>query len=202
MKDKEVFTQIWLRPRPVFRFIETSGYQNYFYLILTLSGIASVLQRKLDKGVEQDSVASTLLISIIFGGLLGWLGIYIYAGLIRFTGEWIDGKAITHRIYRALAYANIPTACTIVIHLAQLYMIKYGVFDEMKSDNEASLIQYGLISIKAIFMAWTMTLYVIAVAEVQRFSIGKAILNLILPILLFTVPIGILLLIAYSYRFY
>ena len=42
---------------------------------------------------------------------------------------------------------------------------------------------------------WTIVLCVIGVSEVQKLSIGKSILNLLLPVLVFAVPIVIIFLI-------
>ncbi|RYG13499.1 MAG: YIP1 family protein [Chitinophagaceae bacterium] len=193
LNDREVFSKIWLQPRKVFQFINRTGYSNHFYLLLFISGIISGLQRKFDKGIEQDQVVSTIVVAAIFGGLFGWLGTYIYASLISLTGTWISGKAKTHRIFRMLAYANIPFACSIFIYIIQLYLIKYNITSTFSSSGQI-IIHYGLIAAKVIFVVWTAILYVIGIAEVQEFSIGKAILNLMAPVLLFVIPIALLLL--------
>ncbi len=198
LTDKDVFSKIWIQPRKVFRFIHETGYNNYFYLLLIVTGIISTLQRKLDKGIEQDDVVGVVVMSVIFGGLFGWIGTYIYASLISFTGKWLDGKAKTHRILRTLAYANIPFVCSIIIHLTQLYLIKYDVLSNSFSENEQVALQYGFIAAKGILMLWTLVLYVIGIAEVQGFSIMNAILNLLAPILMFLIPIGILLIFFYA----
>lgn len=196
LSNKEVFTQIWFYPRKVFRHINETGYSNYFYLLLTVSGIVSALQRKLDKGIEQDDVIGIFVMAVIFGGLFGWIGTYVYASLISFTGRWIDGRAKTHRILRTIAYANIPFACSIFIYFIQLYFLQYDVLNTSFSENEQAVILYVLISLKTILTIWTFILCVIGIAEVQEFSILKAVLNLILPLLLFLIPLGMFYLIA------
>jgi hypothetical protein len=132
--------------------------------------------------------------------LFGWIGTYIYASLISFTGRWLDGKAKTHRVLRTLAYANIPFVCSIFVHLIQLYLIKYDVLNTTFSENEQVAIQYIGLAIKAILTLWTVVLYTIGVAEVQGFSILTAILNLLAPILLFAIPLGLLLLFFYAVK--
>jgi hypothetical protein len=194
LTDRDVLTHIWVYPRKVFRFIHETGYTNYFYLLLIVSGIISTLQRKLDKGIEQNEVVSVFIMAILFGGLFGWLGTYIYASLISFTGKWLDGKAKTHRILRTLAYANIPFVCSIIVYIIQLYFIKYDTLNTSFSEGERDTIFYMFISINAILTLWTVVLSVVGIAEVQAFSIGKAILNLVLPWLMLAVPLGIIIL--------
>lgn len=200
LTDKDVFLKIWTQPRKVFRFINGTGYDNYFYLLLIVAGIISALQRRFDKGIEQDEVVSTIVMSVVFGGLFGWIGTYIYSSLISFTGKWLDGTAKTHGILRTLAYANIPFVCSIFIHLIQLYLIKYNVLNTSFSENEQAVIHYGCIAVKAAFTLSTAVLYIIGIAEVQGFSILRAIFNLVSPILLFLIPIGLLYLFAVGIR--
>ena len=192
LTDKEVFTQIWLRPRKVFQFIHTTGYNHYFYLLLIITGIISALQRKFETGiVEENRVISTVVMAVIFGSLLGWIGTYVYASLISFTGAWLDGKAKTHRILRTLAYANIPFACSIFIYAIQIYLIRYDVLNTSFSEGEQTTIGYVLLSAKLILIACSLVLYVVGISVVQGFSITTAILNLILPVLLFVIPVGL-----------
>jgi len=58
-----------------------------------------------------------------------------------------------------------------------------------------NIIVYGSMILEFILGIWTIVLCVIGVSEVQKLSIGKAILNLLLPILVFAIPIIILILI-------
>lgn len=200
LTDKDVFSKIWVEPRKVFKFINQTGYSNYFYLLLTISGIISALQRKFEKGIEQNDVVGVVVIAVIFGGLFGWIGTYVYASLISFTGEWLDGKAKTHRILRTLAYANIPFVFSIFIYIIQLYLLRYDVLNIVFSENKQDAILYCFIGAKVILTAWTVVLYVIGIAEVQGFSILKAILNLVAPVLLLLIPIGALLLFFHLVR--
>ncbi len=193
LTDKDVFSKIWIQPRNVFRFIHATGYNNYFYLLLIVTGIISALQRKFDTGiVEQNMVISTVVMAIIFGGLLGWIGTYVYASLISFTGTWMDGKAKTHRILRTLVYANIPFACSIFIYAIQIYLIRYDVLNISFTESEQDIIHYGFMALKVILTCWTFVLYVIGIAEVQQFTLLKSFINLLLPILLFLVPLILL----------
>ncbi|MGF1923988.1 MAG: hypothetical protein ACQUHE_07385, partial [Bacteroidia bacterium] len=95
LTDKEVVTQIWIYPRKVFRYINETGYNKYFSLILFVCGIVGVLQRKLYSGVEQGEVFGEIVMAVIFGGLLGWISFYVYASLISFTGQWLGGSTKT-----------------------------------------------------------------------------------------------------------
>jgi hypothetical protein len=61
-----------------------------------------------------------------------------------------------------------------------------------------NFIFYGTMILEFVLAIWTIVLCVVAVAEVQKFSIAKSILNLILPVLVIGVPIIIIILWIYS----
>ena len=167
---------------------------------MIVTGIISALQRRFDKGIDSDHVIGDVVMAVIFGGLFGWITTYVYASLISFTGRWLDGKAKTHRILRTLVYANIPFVCSISIHIIQLFLIKDDVLNTSFSENEQLVVHYIAIAIKAILTLWTVVLYVIGIAEVQEFSIMSAILNLVAPILMILIPIGIVLILINGLR--
>jgi len=54
---------------------------------------------------------------------------------------------------------------------------------------------YSSMILELLLGIWTIVLCVIGVSEVQKLSIGKSILNLLLPVLVFAVPIVIIFLI-------
>ncbi len=54
--------------------------------------------------------------------------------------------------------------------------------------NESCYDKYGYL-LEAAPALWTFVLFVIGVAEVQKFTYGKAVLNILLPVLVIAVPL-------------
>lgn len=86
--DKEIFTKIWTNPRQILKFINEYHYDKYLYILLFFAGISRALDRVNHKQYGDDpSLIKVLTLSIIIGGLLGWISYYIYSALISWTGE-------------------------------------------------------------------------------------------------------------------
>jgi hypothetical protein len=135
-------------------------------------------------------------ICIILGGLLGWIYFYFYAALVSWTGKWLDGKGDTSSILRIIAYAMIPSIIALIFLIPQIGI--YGV-EIFKKDGDISsagwiynIFIYGSLILEFIFGIWTIVFCVIGVSEVQKFSVGKSILNLLLPLFVIIVPILLL----------
>ena len=192
--DKEIFTKIWTEPRRVFTYINKTKYEKYFYLLLFLAGISGSLDRAIDKGLgENNSLIFVIVAAIIFGGLLGWIGFYIFAALISWTGKWLDGKGNTESIFRVMAYALIPSALSIAVLILQIFIFGKKIFLSDYNFFDSGIAEIGIFSLLTILnlglAVYNIIFYVIAISVVQKLSIGKAILNLLLPILLLAVPL-------------
>lgn len=200
LTDKEIFSKIWTSPREVFKFINDKHYDKYVNLLLVLAGISRAFDRASMKDMgDKMSIWAILGLCIIIGGLLGWISYYIYAALLSWTGKWLKGKGDTTSILRILSYAMTPAIIALSFLIPQIGIYGNEVFKADGDITSAGLISnifvYGSMILEFILGIWTIVFCVIAVSEVQKLSIGKSILNLLLPFLVFTVPIIIIVLI-------
>ncbi len=191
--DKEIFTKIWINPRPIFKYINHFKYQKHLTVLLILAGITNAFDRADVSNVGRyDSIIVTIVAPVLGGALFGWISFYIYSSLIRFTGKWINGKADTDSILRVLAYATIPSIAGLILVIPKL------LFGE--SNLVESILTYGFSTVESILGIWTLVLSVIGISEVQQFSIGRAVLNLILACLVIAVPIIFIFLIFWGFH--
>lgn len=200
LTDKNIFTEIWTSPNKVFRFINERHYDKFVTLLLTFAGISRAFDRAQMKNMG-DKMPIILIVGtcVITGLIFGWISYYIYSALISWTGKWLKGEADAKSINRILSYAMIPSIVALVFLIPQI-----GVYGEeiFKSDGNITsagwflnIIVYGSKFIRIILGIWTVVLCVIGISQVQKFSIGKSILNLLLPAIIIVVPITIILLI-------
>lgn len=192
--DRDIFIKIWTSPRQVFKYINDNHYDKYVKLLLVFAGISRAFDRATMKDAgDEMSLWAIIGTSIIFGGLLGWISYYIYAALLNWTGKWLNGKGNTTSILRMLSYALTPTIIALFLLIPQIGIYGNEIF---KSDGDiasagliSNIIVYGSMILEFILGVWTIILCVIAISEVQKISIGKSILNLLLPVLIISVPI-------------
>lgn len=203
LTDKQVFTLIWTEPRMIFQYIIEKKYKKYFLLLVVLAGIANALDRASlqDKG-DKSELSTILFGSIIGGALLGWLSFYIYSALLSWTGKWISGKGNTEMLYRSLIYSQLPTIVALFFVALQILLYGKSVFtSELPFFGSSLFLQilfYFLIICEVALGIWSFVLTIVGISEVQKFSIGKALLNILLAILVIIIPILLLVLLFFN----
>ena len=199
LTDKDLFTKIWTSPRKVFRYINDNHHDKYVSVLLVLSGISRSFDRASIKNMGKIMpIWAILALCIILGGLLGWMSYYIYAALVSWTGKWLKGQGNTSSILRILSYAMLPSIVALVFLIPQIGIYGVEIFKEDGDITSAGWISnifvYGSMFLEAVLGIWTLIFCVVGISEVQKLSIGKAILNLLLPLLVILVPILIIVL--------
>ncbi len=204
LSDKEIFIKIWTEPRRVLKYIHETKYEKYFYVLLFLAGVSGAFDRAANRNLgENASLLGLIAGCIILGGFLGWLSYYIYAALLNWTGKWLDGKGDTDSIYRILAYAMIPSAISLIFLVPQIAVYGIDLFvkdgDLVNAGIVGNIVFWGAILLEIILGIFTIVFSVIGLSEVQKISVWKAILNLVLPLLIILGPIVIIAFIIYSF---
>ena len=186
LSDKEIFTKIWMSPRQVFKFIDEKGYTKFSTILLILGGITSALNSASTRSMgDIMPLWSVLIVCMIGGGVFGWLYFYIYAALLSWTGKWLKGTGNTKSLFRMISYALIPSLLVLFTFILRIVLIGNDEFQRNVDvlDNEfliTTLFSFSLF-VEIVTGIWTLVVLVIGISEVQKLSIGKSIVNLILP---------------------
>ncbi len=193
LTDFDIFKGVLFKPRDTYNFLVGQNYQKWVLILILLGGISGVLGDTSSEGYGDNlPIYGVILVSIIMGVLFGWLGYYLYALMLSWTGSWLKGEADSDRLLLVIAYAQIPIIFTIVLFILQLciYQSSEFTYDEivqLELGQRSLLIV--LIALELILSVWSMVLAVIGVSVAQDFSILKSILNLILPSIVVGIPI-------------
>jgi hypothetical protein len=198
--QSNIFIKIWTAPRAVFRFIDANRYEKHVTLLLFLSGIVRTFDRASAKNMgDHFSLWGVIGFCLVLGGLFGWVTYYIYSALVSWLGKWLNGNADTQSILRVLSYAMFPSIVALLFLVPQIAIYGNELFksngDIYSAGLFANMVFYICLIVEFSLSIWTIVLCVIGVSEVQRFSTGKAIANLLLPALFFVVIILLLFLI-------
>ncbi|HLP64761.1 Yip1 family protein [Flavobacterium sp.] len=199
IEGNELFKTVLLDPKRAFKFIHKYEYENHVKVLLVLAGISGTFDRAVNNNSGDDmSLGGVIAMSVIVGGLLGWISYYLYAALMSWTGGWLNGNAGTSDLLRIIAYANIPSILGLIIMIFQLILVGNSYFQSTIYLDEygtaVTILYYGLAIAQLGLGIWNVFLLVIGVAEAQQFGYGKAFLNVILPIIVIVVPIALLVL--------
>lgn len=204
LTDRDIFTKIWWEPRRVLKFINNTKYEKYFFVLLFLGGVSSAFDRASSQNLgDTKSLLAIVAGCVILGGFFWWISYYIYAALLSWTGKWLDGKGDTDSIYRIIAYAMIPSVAALFFLVPETAVYGVDIFREngdlVNSGIVGNIVFWSSELLKFILGIFTLVFLVVGISEVQKISVGKAILNLLLPLLLFIIPVLLVLLIVYGF---
>lgn len=199
IEEGKLLYQIWLQPKETLKYILKNCPEKYMIVLFMLGGIVDAISRASDKGLgDSRSTLSVLLIAFLFGGILGLITNFIYAWALSATGQWLKGKADASKFRTVIAWSLVPSIASLFLLIPELIILGDDLFkSEPIVDTTVNSIAWFIFGIMEITLGvWTIIILVKGIAMVQNFTIGKAILNLILPILIILAPFMLLLLIV------
>ena len=183
---------IWTKPKATLEFIFANRLKTHTKLLFVLGGIAnSVAKAQVNIAEHRTLSIAVLIFAVIVGGLFGLLFYYIYAALLSWTGNWLDGKARTNQFATVLAWSLIPSICILILLVPKFVIFGDKTFSiDTNELNRLSLIlYYFFVAIEVLLSIWTIIILITGISLIQGFNVGKALLNSILPIFVITIPI-------------
>jgi hypothetical protein len=192
---------IWLQPRRTMRQILDKTYHGHVIELAAVGGIPGALGRAGDGGVSDSSLFVILLFAIIGGLLGGLISLYLWSGLVKWTGKWIGGKATYDEIIAASAWSNVPAIWTLI--LWSLYILLFGksifIHQTLITFGNLTLSGVSWIFNAIIFIVgvWSIFINIKCIAETQGFSAWLALANYIIAALVILTPMIILMVINY-----
>ncbi len=191
LSREDIFLKIWVSPRKIFRKLHDSEYDGLVIALIAIYGAFTGLDGAADMNLGGTlSLGAAVVLSILFGAVIALLFNFIYAALVSVTGKWFKGKSDTWSILRVLAHAMVPA---LVGSLYQIVLIFYFGSDFFRSDwllhagDFAAVAVLVGMGIQFFLLIWSLVLFVTGVSEIQNFSIGEAILNILLPLVILVV---------------
>lgn len=185
---------MWIKPRETMREILNKHYPEYIILILSiLSGIDDLLNRAVSQnlGDKGTTYITIILKAIGEGSIIGILWLYLGAGLIRVIGNCLEGQGSFNDIKKVLAWTNIPIIWGMVFWIPQIILFKQELFTSQTAiinSNWKFFLFYHFVGvIEFIIGIWTSVIFLKCLSEVQKFSVWKALVNIIIAIFLLIV---------------
>lgn len=172
--------QIWFHPKKAMHFVLERMHKRYVHLLMFLGMLAQVISMTIVGPNWAINIAvwvgTALFLSLFF--------LYAFGGLIKWTGGWLSGKGEFSDIRAAIAWAQIPVIGFIIIQELVVAVFKI---------NNSS---YAFATFFLILTLWSWIIGVGCLAEAQKFSFFRALINYILAILIVIVTAVVIILIV------
>lgn len=190
--EDNLIYKIWIKPTTTLAYILKNCPDKFMVPLMILGGITRAIDRASTQNMgDKYSIFYILIITIVAGGLFGWISYYFYAWLLEITGKWLKGKADYEEFKTVIAWSLIPSICSLVLLIPEILIFGVDIFKSDMSDTGVVsimlMVLFGLVEIT--LGIWTLIIFVKGVSLIQNFNTWKAILNMILPVFLILIPI-------------
>lgn len=176
---------MWIRPRATIRSVVAENPKRSLWVLASIYGFSSLLNSF--QSLALGGVVPTLglvLFAIIISPFWGYLLFAAWGWLVSVVGKWFKGQGSFSAIRAAYAWSCVPLMVNVVIWLMLVILMGGQIFQNFIDGHLLSQTQivvlFSLLIAKMAFVIWSIVLYLNALAEVQKFSILRAILNVVI----------------------
>lgn len=188
---------IWMRPKDTIRQIVRENPNKSLWWLAAIYGFCSLMNMFQSASLGNSlGTGGILILAVIVAPFWGYASFCIWSGFVTWVGKWFKGEGNFKTIRCAYAWSCVPITLNIPLWLLMVILFGHQLFLNFPNahllPNNQVMLLFVILIIKVILAVWSLVIYLNALAEVQNFSVLKAILNvvvagLILAIILFVI---------------
>lgn len=161
---------IWFNPKGTMRSILDYFPKKYVHLLAILSGFTHVVA---NPGFSWfNSLWYNILTWVGLAIFFGLVFLYIFGGLVKWTGGWLKGQATMTEVMSALAWSQIPVLVFFCLKIGILAIVGWNAVNIVYS------------TIGFVFEIWAFIILLCCLSEAQKFSFFRALINAILSFII------------------
>lgn len=188
---------MWTKPRATIAQIVARDPTHLVVPLAALAGVGETLDRASARSAGDTlDLWAILSIAVIFGPVVGVIGLYVGSALLRWTGSWLGGQASSEHIRTAMAWSGVPVIWGMALWVPELALYGEELFTTATPRIDASaglaLVFFTLVAIEITIGVWAFVVFLKSLGQVQGFSAWKALGNGALALLVIVGPIVLL----------
>ena len=175
---------IWFSPRRTMRELLASEVRPGWALVVGLATLHGALATLGGLAAKGDLSLNVAFMPTIIGALQVVFGVLVGPFLLAFSGGWFGGQADPEEIRQSVAWSYAPVAVTAACWIPVLLVGGDPVVAVQADAPSAATVVKALLLLGATFvyvaaLVWAFVLEVITLAEVQHFSVPRALGSII-----------------------
>jgi hypothetical protein len=184
---------IWTEPRKTIAKIVEENPKRDLWKLAAIYGFLSFMNGS-QSFVLGDKVQFLLILffSIILAPIWGMIVFGVWSWVVQLIGKLLKGQASFSFVRAAFAWSCVPLIVNILFWILLLILFGGSLFQMGQLTTGPTIILTFILIGKVIVMIWSLVIYINALAEVQKFSIGRSIANIILAWIAIGIVIAIL----------
>lgn len=192
---------MWSRPKATIRKIIDYNPNYRLIALSSIYGFVSLISSSQSFSLgQQINFYLLLFLCLIIAPVWGYIMFSISSFFIHLTGKWLKGEAKYKEIRACIAWSNVPMIGSFLLWVLLIIIFKADLFKDFPQSYELTSVErsglFLILLAQMILSIWILVLYINSLAEAQKFSVGKSILNIIFAVVLF---IGLFLIISIIY---
>ncbi len=198
MSKDNPWVSIWVQPRSTIRRIVNEDPNRSLWLLAAIYGFSSLIGffESYSFGLVMGAFP-LLIMAIILAPVWGYLFFSCWSFVVSLTGRLFGGRGAFRSIRASYAWSAVPLALGDALSLFLILWLGVSMFVRVPSaglfvESQAVVVLAFLLA-KIVLSVWSLVIYINALAEVQQFSVFRAIGNLFVSALLVGIVIGIVL---------
>lgn len=186
---------IWTEPRATIARVVAENPNRSIWPLAWVYGFCSLMN--LSQSIELGAVMGTagiLILNALLAPFWGYVSFSIWSAVVAFVGKWLKGQGSFQTVRAAYAWSYVPVVLNIPLWLLMVILFGHQLFLDLPNAQVLPyaevMVLFGILIAKVILAVWSLVIYINALSEVQKFSVLRAIINLVLA--------GLILMILFS----
>ncbi len=196
MRDSNPWLEIWTQPKATIRQIAATNPNRSLWILAAIYGFPSLLSsfQSLYLGYSFGPIV-LFFMALILSPLWGYVALSISSWIILWVGKLFKGRGNFQEIRAAYAWSCVPLIVSCALWIALMFLFGGRLFvsplDTAAFTNAEGVVLFSILMIKVVFAVWSLVIYLNALAEVQSFSVIRAIGNVLVSALLLIIVSGV-----------
>ncbi|MBI2743339.1 MAG: YIP1 family protein [Chlamydiales bacterium] len=188
------WVKMWTKPRETIRSIVSIDPNYQIWWLAAVYGFPMLLNMSQNMSFAASiPLLMILLIAAIFCAPIGMLGFMITSALVHWTGKWLGGVGTFQQIRAAIAWSNVTNLATSALWLLLVLVfgtdVFFKTFPQLPFEGASLAVVTIIFLLQTVLSIWSFVLLFQSLAEIQKFSVWRAILNIILPFVIVTIAL-------------
>ena len=128
-------------------------------------------------------VWAILIIAVIFAAIYGYVSFSIWSWFVMWIGKLFKGQGTFKTLRASYAWSSVPLILNIPLWLLMVALFGHQLFLNLPDAYLLSawkiFVLFLVMIVKVILAIWSLVIYINALAEMQKYSIIRAILNIV-----------------------
>ncbi|NGX52527.1 MAG: hypothetical protein KR126chlam5_00830 [Candidatus Anoxychlamydiales bacterium] len=182
--------KMWVKPKTTIRKVVDCNPNFRLFWLSAIYGIVSLLSSSQSFALgHRFHFFLILFLCLIVAPIWGYIVFSVSSFFIFITGKWLKGSAKYKEVRSAIAWSNAPMIVNVFLWILLLSIFREAILRDFPASfvflKSQRVVLFLILLCQLVVSVWIIVLYINALSEVQKFSIGKAVLNILIAIVIF-----------------